>query len=125
MYVKIRWHQHTRVHAHTGPRRHARAPAVNEIIKNDVSQGLLPLEVALGPASLCSCSYREACLLTIAPGHPASLTPTPTVVTVWHTVALSPPRGALCVLPKSVSLLILASLYKIKGSELVGTGFTR
>jgi len=27
MYVKIRRHQHTRVHAHTGPRRHARAPA--------------------------------------------------------------------------------------------------
>ena len=27
MYVKIRQHQHTRVHAHTGPRRHARAPA--------------------------------------------------------------------------------------------------
>jgi len=28
-------------------------------------------------------------------------------VTVEHTVALSPPRGALCVLPKSVSLLLL------------------
>ena len=27
MYVNIRRHQHTRVHAHTGPRRHARAPA--------------------------------------------------------------------------------------------------
>jgi len=27
MYVKIRRHQHTRVHAHTYPRRHARAPA--------------------------------------------------------------------------------------------------
>jgi len=27
MYVKIRRHQHTRVHAHTGPRRHTRAPA--------------------------------------------------------------------------------------------------
>jgi len=27
MYVKIRRHQHTRAHAHTGPRRHARAPA--------------------------------------------------------------------------------------------------
>jgi len=27
MYVQIRRHQHTRVHAHTGPRRHARAPA--------------------------------------------------------------------------------------------------
>jgi len=27
MYVKIRRHQHTRVHAHTGPRRHIRAPA--------------------------------------------------------------------------------------------------
>ena len=27
MYVKIRRHQHTRVHAHTGPRHHARAPA--------------------------------------------------------------------------------------------------
>ena len=27
MHVKIRRHQHTRVHAHTGPRRHARAPA--------------------------------------------------------------------------------------------------
>ena len=27
MYVKIRRHQHTCVHAHTGPRRHARAPA--------------------------------------------------------------------------------------------------
>jgi len=26
-YVKIWRHQHTRVHAHTGPRRHARAPA--------------------------------------------------------------------------------------------------
>ena len=26
MYVKIRRHQHTRVHAHTGPRRHTRAP---------------------------------------------------------------------------------------------------
>jgi len=30
---------------------------------------------------------------------------------VQHTVALSPPRGALCVLPKSVSLLLLTSLY--------------
>jgi len=29
MYVKIRRHQHTRVHAHTGPRRHTRAPAYN------------------------------------------------------------------------------------------------
>jgi len=27
MYVKIRRHQHTRIHAHIGPRRHARAPA--------------------------------------------------------------------------------------------------
>jgi len=27
MYVKIWRHQHTRVNAHTGPRRHARAPA--------------------------------------------------------------------------------------------------
>jgi len=27
MYVKIRRHQHTRVHAHTGPRRQTRAPA--------------------------------------------------------------------------------------------------
>jgi len=27
MSVKIRRHQHTRVHAHTGPRRHTRAPA--------------------------------------------------------------------------------------------------
>jgi len=27
MYVKIRRHQHTRIHAHTGPRRHTRAPA--------------------------------------------------------------------------------------------------
>jgi len=27
MYVKIRRHQHTRVHAYTGPRRHTKAPA--------------------------------------------------------------------------------------------------
>ena len=27
MYAQIRRHQHTRVHAHTGPRRHARAPS--------------------------------------------------------------------------------------------------
>jgi len=27
MYVKIRQHQHTRVHAHTSPRRHTTAPA--------------------------------------------------------------------------------------------------
>jgi len=29
-----------------------------------------------------------------------------------HSRSLSPPRGALCVLPKSVSLLVLTSLYK-------------
>jgi len=39
------------------------------------------------------------------PGHPPSLTPPPTAVMVKHTVAPSPPRGALCVLPKSVWLL--------------------
>jgi len=45
-------------------------------------------------------------------GLPASLTPPPTPVTVQHAVALSPPRGARCVLPKSVSLILLTSLYK-------------
>jgi len=49
----------------------------------------------------------------IAAGHRASLTPPPTAVTARHTVALSPPCGALCVLPKSVLLLLLTSLYKI------------
>ena len=38
-------------------------------------------------------------------------------LTVQHTVALSPPRGALCVLPKSVSLLLLTSLYKIRRTK--------
>jgi len=32
--------------------------------------------------------------------------------TIYHTAALSPPRGALCVLPKTVQLLSLTSLYK-------------
>jgi len=49
MYVKIRRHQHTRVHAHTGPRRHTRAPACH---RHQPSHGLsagagIPHEVAL------------------------------------------------------------------------------
>jgi len=42
-----------------------------------------------------------------APARPASLIPTPTVVTVLHTVALSPMRGTLVVLPKSVLLCFI------------------
>jgi len=42
--------------------------------------------------------------MRIAPGHPASRTPTPTVVTVLHAVALSPPRGTLCGLTLTPSI---------------------
>jgi len=54
-------------------------------------------------------------LRSFAPGHPGSLTTPPTAVTVQHTVTLSPPRGALCVLPESVSLVLLPSIGLTRG----------
>ena len=41
MYVKIRRYQHTRVHAHTGPRRHARAPACHRHHSHSLPHGEL------------------------------------------------------------------------------------
>jgi len=40
MYVKIRRHQHTRVHAHTGPRRHASMPEELRRVTDTTSHGL-------------------------------------------------------------------------------------
>jgi len=58
MHVKIRRHQHTRVHAHTGPRRHARAPAgrrhhIPRLVRRQAfdtrKEGSLDCELDFGP----------------------------------------------------------------------------
>jgi len=56
MYVKIRGYQHTRVHAHTGPRRHARAPACRRHHIYGVSTGRHSTQttITIGSPSLCT-----------------------------------------------------------------------
>jgi len=53
MYVKIRRHQHTRVHAHTGPRRHTRAPACHRHHIPRLSAGRHSTQTTIGSPSLC------------------------------------------------------------------------
>jgi len=58
MYVKIRRHQHTRVHAHTGPRRHARAVALSGVchrhhIPRLVRRQAFHTDHTIGSPSLC------------------------------------------------------------------------
>jgi len=86
---------------------HARASR-RSLCEQRLSRSLVLLD---GPRPLrWTCRTQPPALYGPRP-LPASRTPTPTAVTVWHTAALSPPRGALCVLPKSVSLLLSTSLY--------------
>ena len=56
MYVKIRRHQHTRVHAHTGPRRHAKAPAchrhhIPRLVRRQACH--TQTTISIGSPSLC------------------------------------------------------------------------
>ena len=77
MYVKIRRHQHTRVHAHTGPRRHARASGVSQT--PGLSAGRHSTQTTVGNPSLCVYLYISSNL----PRHVWPLGP----------VRTYPPRG--------------------------------
>jgi len=54
-YVKIRRHQHTRVHAHTGPRRHTpELRRVTDTTSHGLSAGRHSTQTTIGsPSSLC------------------------------------------------------------------------
>jgi len=56
MYVKIRWHQHTRVHAHTGPRGAKPEPElwrVTDTTSHGLSAGRHSTQTTIGSPSLC------------------------------------------------------------------------